>query len=134
MTWDEEIEQIVPMATRYGVDPAFVAAIRRAEWGTDAKAFGVLSVAAPDYMSQLRVCCNSVKNALLRYVGNPLAAVISDGKSVRIKYSDDFIQTFAQRWAPRGATNDPTDLNANWFTNTLHWYRRFLDDSGLRVA
>jgi hypothetical protein len=64
INWTEEWPRIVASAMRYGVQPAAVAAIRVAEDGAPGREFGVLSVPAPDYDSQLRVACESLAHRL----------------------------------------------------------------------
>lgn len=126
MTWEEEVEKIERVAHSLGIDPLFVAAIRKAEGGRDGREFGVLSVPAPDYNSQLRICCNTVKNFLAAYDTNPFSVIMSKGAIKRLIYSGNFIASFARKWAPIGAENDPRNLNRNWFTNVTNWYSKFV--------
>ena len=97
MKWAEEVVEIITACNKVGVDPYFVAAIRKTENGGPGREFGVLSVETKDYYDQLRIACASVKNAIVRF-GNisPLAEVsIFDGKT-RLGYSAAFIEMFAE--------------------------------------
>ena len=123
MTWDDEVAAIKEMAQRRGVDWAFVAAIRKAENGGDGRQFGVLSVEAATYEDQLMVCCNSVAHRLDEYPANPVGR--RDG---RLVYREGFIDYFARHWAPIGADNDPSGLNANWTNNVEAFYAQFANE------
>lgn len=121
--WNFDVEwpQILEAATLRGVDPFAVAAIRVAEDGAAGREFGVLSVPAPDYASQLRVTCSSLRNRLAEY-----GAGWSEYDG-RLIYRKDFIEYFARKWAPSNASNDPTGLNANWIKNFWWAYLGFCD-------
>lgn len=43
--------------------------------------------------------------------------------TIRKRYQGD-LAAFAARWAPRGADNDPTDLNRNWLPNVERFMTR----------
>ena len=120
----EEQRIIVDTARRYGVDPAFLAAIRKTENGGPGREFGVLSVAAPTYQDQANVAAQTIANTLNRYRLNtgqePIGA---DGK-----YTSAFTEYFSRGgpgyagYAPLGALNDLTGLNYNHLGNMLSWY------------
>jgi hypothetical protein len=52
----------------------------------------------------IRILCRSIVHAYRDYVE-------AQGENAA------FVNFFARRWAPVGATNDPTNLNRNWPTN-----------------
>ena len=115
--WQTEIPLIKATAEAYTVDWKFIAAIRNTENGATGRDFGVLSVPAPTYNSQLQVACASVSHRLNFYVKE-------SGKNQVPPYSPDFIQYFARVWAPPSANNDPDDLNANWLSNCTTFYAK----------
>lgn len=128
---DAEYEKVVPIANRWGVDPAFIMAIRKAENGGPGREFGVLSRAAATWELQCHWTCVTVRNRL--YATGGVAKVhdlhiLPDG-SRRLRYSRDFLQRMAERWAPVGAANDPHGLNLNWVKNVDYWYQRYMDQT-----
>lgn len=136
MTWAEEWELIKAAAYKVGLDPYFIAAIRKCENGGPGKEFGVLAVSAPTYDDQLRVACATVKHRLVQYSQNEPALftyVAPDGDGVVI-YSPNFIDWFASIWAPAGAGNDPKDLNRNWANNCKWQYVHLLDADHQKVT
>lgn len=86
--------------------PPISSAVKKAE--NNKRNHGVLSVTTSSSSDAEKVLDNSVYNNMVRWIqaGRP-------GKFV------DFMQ---QRWAPRGVSNDPKDLNKNWAPNV----RKFL--------
>ena len=119
-----EWPKILACATTFGVDPYAIAAIRVAENGASGREFGVLSTSAPDYSSQLRVACVSLRNRLLAYGANGYEY------NGRLCLTMGFVKYFAQKWAPPLVANDPTDLNANWSHNFWEAYCGFVDKDG----
>jgi hypothetical protein len=121
INWKAEESQILEAALLHGVDPFFIATIRRVENGGLGKEFGVLSVKAPTYPEQLRVCCATVRDEILHYT---LHLYIKKycGYGIRICYSSEFILYFKKQWAPTGVTNDPNNLNENWALNAIQIY------------
>ena len=91
------------MATQWGLDPALVQAVVNAE-GNIVKAVqcSIPSVTTRD--EALRVLCRSATHALSDFAKDP-------------SRHDSFVQFWGARWAPPHATNDPTNLNANWAKN-----------------
>lgn len=88
-----------------------VDAIYLAEGGAKAKKpFGILSVPCSDYASCRKVCYNTVRNQYFRWI---------DGGR-----KGDYIDSLARRYAPIGASNDPSNLNANWRNNVLRLLER----------
>lgn len=129
-----EFEKIKTIAAGYGVDPAFVLAIRQAENGGPGREFGVLSVPAPTWEDQCRICCATVRNHLLGASDVPYKLTLGAGGIKRVSYSDTFIGTFQRTWAPTKATNDPHHLNANWAANVTKLYHDVIDDLSLEAS
>jgi hypothetical protein len=133
MEWRDEKLLIRAAAERHGVDPRFIATIRKVENGGPGREFGVLSVHAPDYVSQLKEACISVAHRLFRY---PRDRPSSSGAGAflytlgGLRYSEAFISYFAGIWAPL-AGEDPAHLNQYWFANALAIYDRACGAEGL---
>jgi hypothetical protein len=119
-----EVEIIAREASRAGVDPALLAALRRAENGGPGREFGVLSVPAPSLDDQARVAANSIRNAAARFERQGGLAV--DPATGR--YTDEFLRFFSARYAPVGADNDPGGLNRHHARNLQRLYARFRAD------
>ncbi len=127
--WQDEEALIRIAAAKYGLDWHFVAAIRKAENGGPGKEFGVLSVKASTYVTQLDVCCQTVRHRLVQYDTDNQALELHeapDGKET-VVYHRDFITWFGQIWAPNGAANDPNGLNRSWSRNASYWYLHLVD-------
>ena len=120
INWQVEWPLIKEAASKFGLNPYFIAAIRKTENGGPGREFGVLSTPAPTYADQLRVCCVTVAHRMSLYRGTANDRV---GK-VSIM-SREFVRWFAQLWAPAEVENDPTNLNANWYTNCMAEQERF---------
>lgn len=128
MTWDEELIRITAVAYAHGVDPLFIAAIRRHENGPSAAErkpdgtpahpfgeFGCPTAGAPDYMSQLSMCVKTVRNRLIEHEF-PFWPIIVQAQVPyrRLAYTKLFVEQLAKSYCPVGARNDPTGLNQNW--------------------
>lgn len=64
------------------------------------------------------------------------ASIDAVARGLRRGYLDEgrkSIRAIGEKWAPRGASNDPTDLNANWAGNVTKFYRE-LGGSGIPGA
>jgi hypothetical protein len=88
-----------------------VSAIYLAEGGERSKKpFGILSVPCSDYTSCKKICTNTVRNNLKRWekAGKP----------------GDYLEFLAKRYAPIGVSNDPRNLNQNWYSNVKKIYGR----------
>lgn len=127
--FDEEWPKILAAATAHGVDPYAIAAIRVTENGSPGRDFGVLSTTAPDYASQLRVCCVSLRHRILEH-GAYFFEYDSGGPTARLCLTIGFIKWFAGKWAPPLVANDPLNLNANWVKNFWTAYMSFVDEGG----
>ena len=115
-----ETTLVAQEAARTGVDPALLAAIRKAENGGPGREFGILSVPAPTLEGQARVAANTVRNTLLRYAQQGGQAV----DPVTGRYTEGFLRYLSARYAPVGAANDPLGLNRNHAANLIALYRR----------
>ena len=122
MTWEEEIREILPVAHRYGVDPQFIAAIRKAENGRPGREFGVLSIPAPTYNDQLIACVKTIRKYIRDYPRNPFVFTKNLEQELRLIYSPEFIAYAGSRYAPVKASNDPDGLNNNWVKNVMKYY------------
>ena len=78
-------------------------AIRKVENGRQGREFGVLKPEAMRYEN-----------------GDPVKSFETQAKwaagTIKKRYNGD-LEEFANRWAPIGAENDPTNLNKNWVKN-----------------
>lgn len=117
---NDEVPLLFTVADDFRVDPAFLAAIRKTENGGPGREMGILSVSAPTVIEQYTVAARTVSNNLSRYQSETGNTALVD----RQRYSDDFVRWFSARYAPIGAANDPTNLNANHAGNLLDNYRR----------
>lgn len=123
MNWSDEWLLIRAAAIAHGIDPFFVAAIRKAENGAAGREFGVLTVKAPTYSEQLEAACATVRNRMVEHPPRYRPRLLTSGIS-RLCLNDDWIEWFAARWAPLGASNDPNSLNVHWSDNVIALYRR----------
>ena len=116
---EHEQQAIIQMAAEVGVPAAFLAAIRIAENGRAGREFGVLSESADTYEAQCRIAALSIRNNTYRYVAR-FKEWPTDAQG---GLSEAFTKFMASRWSPVGATNDPTNLNANWPRNVWRAYQ-----------
>ena len=127
INWKIELPAIEKTAAIYGLDPLFIAAIRKQENGAAGREFGVLSESATSYDAQLADCCATVRNRLCGFAGNPFS-LMSGSLVRRLIYSMPFINWFAygdethSGWCPKGAENDPNNLNQYWARNVTAFY------------
>lgn len=124
-TWEEEAAAITTVAHLHGVDPAFIAAIRRAENGKAGRQFGVMLPEATTYAKQLAGCVKTIRGYLIRYTRNPFALVQTDGDFRRLIYTLGFLQFAQSIYCEIGADNDPTQKNQYWLENVRQHYERF---------
>lgn len=90
------------VAKRFGVDPALIEAVVRAE-GNILRAVQCSIPSITTVEEALDVTCRSAVHAMSDYVKGKAAA--------------GFVEFWAKRWAPVGVANDPTHLNSNWPKN-----------------
>jgi hypothetical protein len=103
----DELSIINSVADAYGLDEKsrrLLYAIRKAENGAQGKEFGVLNSEA------------------MRFADDPdpaksfkIQAMWAAG-TIKKRFKGD-LKSFADRWAPIGAENDPEGLNKNWLKN-----------------
>lgn len=100
----------------WGLDPALIAAVDRAEGGGEAlvKAVRCSVPTTRDRAHAIEITCRSCAHAMSDYIkGNSMTASMPD-----------FIRFWAKRWAPEEADNDPEGLNKNWPNNVTKIYHR----------
>lgn len=114
----DEVDVIQSVATQYQVDARLLAAIRRAENGGPGKEFGILSVPAPTFYQQAVAAAQTVYNNQRRYEQQTGQSSVGDDGRVTAGY----LAFLAARYAPVGASNDPTNLNVNWLGNVSTFY------------
>jgi len=113
-------------AARAAVDPRFLSALRRAENGGPGREFGVLSVSAPTYEDQVRLAAASIRRSVGRFEATGRAAI--DPATGR--YTEEFIRFFSNRYAPVGASNDPSGLNQHHARNLIRLYAQAASTDG----
>lgn len=129
--WHEEGPQIIFASMVHGVDPLFIATIRKVENGPPGKEFGVLVEGIDSYEKQLDVTCNSVRNEVIRAHPDKVFALKVFESHTRLCYTAIFIGAFQKRWCPEGVANDPDNLNKNWLGNALNIYQKFCEQGGI---
>lgn len=102
MTIDPDVARI---AKSFGVDAALIQAVVQAE-GNILKAVQCSIPSVDTREEALDVTCRSAVHAMSDWI-------VSGGETRQ----DAFLAFWASRWAPIGAANDPTHLNANWLGN-----------------
>lgn len=117
---DSEEPLLRQWAEVFSIDPRFLAALRVTENGGPGRELGILSVPAPTVGDQYEIAARTISNNLGRYEDATGKSPIGNGGV----YTDDFIRWFSSIFAPIGASNDPTNLNANHARNLLDSYRR----------
>jgi hypothetical protein len=105
---DPDVRRI---AARFGVDPKLIQAVVKAE-GNILKAVQCSLPKVSTVEEALEITCRSAAHAMSDY----------------IKQSDPeaFVTFWGHRWAPVGATNDPTNLNKNWPVNVLRFWLSYV--------
>jgi hypothetical protein len=94
------------ICAQFGVDPQLIAAVQQAEGGPDALIRAV-QCSLPSVQTRekaLDVACRSAVHAMDDFLRE---------RGLRA----DFVAFWAARWAPDGAANDPTHINAHWSAN-----------------
>jgi len=89
----------------FGVDPALVQAVVTAE-GDIVRAVQCSFPTVQSRDAALTITARSAVHAMCDWI-----------KSGGEERQDAFIAFWANRWAPKGAKNDPKHLNANWASN-----------------
>lgn len=101
MTIDVDVAAV---AKNWGLDPTLLQAVLQAE-GDIVKAVQCSLPGVTTRPAALNVLARSCTHALVDYVHQNDAS--------------GFVKFWQQRWAPTGVSNDPTNLNANWYANVL---------------
>lgn len=101
MTIQPDVKRI---ARKFGVSAELIQAVVIAE-GDIVKAVKCSVPSVTTREEALEVACRSAAHALSDYV--------------KANDPEGFVAFWGARWAPRGAQNDPTDLNKNWPVNVL---------------
>jgi hypothetical protein len=131
--WDHEPEVILHVTRtylrKYGAEPmihhllmnpyAFTLTVRIIENGPPGYEFGAGDVKGTDLATQCASCISTLIKDTIRWHTDTLAI---PGKK-RADYKD-FLDYFANKYAPIGANNDPNNLNRNWQPNFLLYYPR----------
>jgi hypothetical protein len=91
------------VAQHFGVDPALLQAVVNAE-GNILRAVQCAIPSCQTREKALEITCRSMVHAMRDYLSNQ-------------RLNGDFVAFWSKRWAPVGAENDPTHLNANWTDN-----------------
>lgn len=103
--WERPVIQGV--AEEYKLTPhqtALLATIRKIEQGPVGLEFGVMNKEARRFKNDPNIQRSLATQA--KWAAG----------TIRDRYTGD-LDKFAQRWAPIGAENDPTNLNKNWVKN-----------------
>lgn len=105
---------VAAVAKHFGLDAKMIQAVVNAE-GDILKAVRCSLPATKDRAAALDITCRSAVHAMSDFLTNADSGDLAEG----------FVDFWAKRWAPQGATNDPTGLNANWPRNVLRlWMKR----------
>ncbi len=122
----DESEVVREIADLFEIDARFLAALRETENGRAGREYGVLSVKAETYEEQAEIAARTIKNTLARYERD--TGIPARGAGGR--YTESFILYFSHGgpsypgYAPLGAANDPTHLNAHHARNLSAAYQR----------
>lgn len=95
---------VARIAKHFGVDAGLIQAVVQAE-GDILRAVQMSIPTVKTREQAIEITCRSAVHALSDYV--------------KAASAGSFVYFWAQRWAPQGAENDPTKLNANWPVNVL---------------
>jgi len=109
------VDPIVSLrAEHFGTPERLAQSVVHAEGGDDAvvKAVQCSMPGVTDFQQAIDVVCRSANHALWDFI-------VSTGQQ------EAFVQSWAKRWAPQGAANDPQNLNRFWPLNVLAlWIHR----------
>lgn len=127
----DQRETIATLALKHGVDRRFLAALQQAENGPrledGTQGFGVLAAGArTTFEKNGDWAARTIRRTISRFVRNHEVADWWD--EAKARYSAGFIHYFSRGgagypgYAPLGADNDPTDLNAHHVANLTRFY------------
>src|SRR5262252_4021435 len=117
-------EPLTPPVAPEISDRRLLDAIRAVEQGGPGREMGVLSVPAPDFLTQVQQSAQTVKNVEQRFANATGKSPTDDSG----RYSPDFLRYFSQGgpgypgYAAIGAPNDPRGLNAAHLKNLTAAY------------
>lgn len=123
----EEAIRISTVARKHGIDPRLLLALRETENGRAGREFGVLGLGADadTWQEQAEVAARTIRHTISRFAR---ALTLEWWDETGGRYSVAFLGYFSHGgpgydgYAPLGAGNDPTNLNANHFRNlTTHY-------------
>ena len=125
-------------ATDFYLNPFYplMVAIVKAEGGDDAFVKAIqCSLPVKAIEEALARGCKTIRNKAMSYPDSPItpcAKIRHDPWTQEptpkcLVVTKEFIEYVAQTWAPIGANNDPTNLNANWVTNVKKIYAQLMD-------
>ena len=119
MAWADEVRVFLAAAAGDAALSCALCALRKVENGRAGRELGVLSVSAPTLRDQARVAARSFRNHEKR-----VAPLVPRDPATGF-YTPAFLASFSARWAPRGADNDPQDLNSHHARNLVTRYAAF---------
>lgn len=106
MTIDPDVAKT---AKSFGIDPRLIQAVVNAE-GDIVKAVRCSIPSVASRQQAIEITCRSAVHAMSDFI--------------KARAASDFVDWWARRWAPQGAANDPTGLNANWPKNVKAlWFK-----------
>ena len=131
--YPNELDDIRKHAQRVGVEPEILMAIRSAENGRDALAYGVIPQgnARTTYVNDTGYKSGSTFHNYSDEKEKQLCWAAWTVRKNRERFNrnseghNDFISYLASKYAPEGVSNDPTNLNKNWERNVRHFYRKY---------
>lgn len=136
----------IDSVSRYYLDPVtlLLMAVVKAEGGPKAylKAIRCSRPTCPNYEQALAIGAKTLRSRIMAYCGfcdggsgqlRPLFVLechkgldpwTKEPQPRRLAFSFDFIRFVGAKWAPVGASNDPTNLNQHWVSNVEAIYRK----------
>ena len=101
---------VTRIAKRFGVDAALIQAVIKAE-GNIVRAVQCSIPSVKTREQAIEITCRSAVHAMSDYV--------------KANAGPEYVAFWGERWAPRGAKNDPTNLNKNFPVNvTRLWLKK----------
>ncbi len=136
--YQDELPMILKHAERVGVDPALLLAIRSAENGRDALAYGIkpLNQVKERYDADQGYIVDGKfqkytdeKEKQLCWAAWTLKKRVQEF-TVKKSANEDLIGYVARSWAPENAKNDPRGRNKHWKSNVRQLYEKFSEEDG----
>lgn len=110
---------LISVGTKYGIDPLFLAGIAMHETGRGT---------SPALINKNNAFGEMSRSGGLRTFSSILESIESAGSFLKRLYIDQGLITPAQiqpKYAPEGASNDPTGLNSNWTSGVTSFWNNF---------